>query len=926
MKKFGILTAVLIISLVASYYGYAQYTVYKTQIAYEDGFFDSSTVKQQYDDNGNYFYDENSRPVFKTPISLALIAQKTGESVGVIVTGDMLKSDYDKNGATGDGVVEQAGAMTVEAHTYAGYSYTGIRTSETDTAKVLRPTGFNRVEWHTPNYGNVFAPTVTPVAAGSAALFDVTDGSRLKGSSLYFSDVGSTSNFYVKEGAKELRYEVLDSGNINCTSTGGLIWTYNLANDWVQFTKNVALNEGALLGDFTGTPAAGQIRWTGTDAQLYTGVAWVSLTVGGSGASPCTTKGDISSFSTAVARLPVGTDGKLLQANSAEATGLKWVNTAGSSPLTTKGDLWGYSTADARQAVGTDGYVLSSDSAEATGLKWIAAVGSAYSLGDMPGSGTAQLAGTPSGTILRVKRLLAGTDIDFTGSDANDIVINSTAASVSQLSDLSDVDLSTPIYGNVLIGNVTASKFSTGKLSTSFINEGTKLFYTGSRVGTYLSGTAVINDISNVNTGTLGSGDTGKVLKWAGSEWQALADSGGGGETGYDAVVDAAGGGDYTTIEAACAAEGDDNTIYIRNGTYTPIASFYVKNGQKLIGESRDGVVIEMAAGTTIKVYDASFATYAVGNANQCVESSNVGGNGTNWTSAYNGDYFILNAAIEVINNVNSSTLLTLVNYNNGGNSIIYTPPINYFIITSGAMENNVLKNLTISQPSVGATPSLEIKGALNMIMDNINFSDGANAEVSYSANMQAANLSARNKVFNPKHAFSFTAVHGSVLHFSKITNYNYAADYTNCHNIKITHDNINMGNDGITIGKLYNSTLNIGLMHSMDSSCLTISEGFGITIRAGELQCNTVSITLRSLADLTNITMYLGRVYGGVEVDIALFKDVGAFSGIVISGGDIGKLSSLGTAGPSWPFVIGSCMYDSNAGLTFTKNNGYEY
>lgn len=54
-----------------------------------------------------------------------------------------------------------------------------------------------------------------------------------------------------------------------------------------------------------------------------------------------------------------------------------FVNTviSGSSPLTTKGDLYTYSTLDARLPVGTNGYVLTADSAEATGLKWAAVSG-----------------------------------------------------------------------------------------------------------------------------------------------------------------------------------------------------------------------------------------------------------------------------------------------------------------------------------------------------------------------------------------------------------------------------------------------------------------------------------------------------------------------------------------------------------------------
>jgi hypothetical protein len=42
-----------------------------------------------------------------------------------------------------------------------------------------------------------------------------------------------------------------------------------------------------------------------------------------------------------------------------------------SSPLTTKGDLLGYSTVDARLPVGTDGQFVAADSAETLGIKWV---------------------------------------------------------------------------------------------------------------------------------------------------------------------------------------------------------------------------------------------------------------------------------------------------------------------------------------------------------------------------------------------------------------------------------------------------------------------------------------------------------------------------------------------------------------------------
>ena len=65
--------------------------------------------------------------------------------------------------------------------------------------------------------------------------------------------------------------------------------------------------------------------------------------------------------------------------------GTAWVAvaTAGlTSPLTTKGDVWGYSTVNARVPVGTNGQVLTADSAQALGVKWAAATSSvpAYTL------------------------------------------------------------------------------------------------------------------------------------------------------------------------------------------------------------------------------------------------------------------------------------------------------------------------------------------------------------------------------------------------------------------------------------------------------------------------------------------------------------------------------------------------------------------
>ena len=50
-----------------------------------------------------------------------------------------------------------------------------------------------------------------------------------------------------------------------------------------------------------------------------------------------------------------------------------YIQAGGASPLTTKGDVYTFSTSDARLGVGANNTVLTADSAEATGLKWVAA-------------------------------------------------------------------------------------------------------------------------------------------------------------------------------------------------------------------------------------------------------------------------------------------------------------------------------------------------------------------------------------------------------------------------------------------------------------------------------------------------------------------------------------------------------------------------
>jgi hypothetical protein len=104
---------------------------------------------------------------------------------------------------------------------------------------------------------------------------------------------------------------------------------------------------------------------------------------GDSDSGTLTNKGDLLTRTEgALERLAVGSDNFVLVADSGETTGVKWAavddtTKIAKSIVDAKGDLI-VGTADdtaGRLAVGTNGFVLTADSAEASGLKWAASTG-----------------------------------------------------------------------------------------------------------------------------------------------------------------------------------------------------------------------------------------------------------------------------------------------------------------------------------------------------------------------------------------------------------------------------------------------------------------------------------------------------------------------------------------------------------------------
>jgi hypothetical protein len=89
------------------------------------------------------------------------------------------------------------------------------------------------------------------------------------------------------------------------------------------------------------------------------------------GAGVCTITAGTATVTTAGSlALTQWEGGQLYFTSTSAAIFFDYIQTGASLPLTTKGDVLGYNTAAARIPIGTDGQVLTADSTQSLGLKW----------------------------------------------------------------------------------------------------------------------------------------------------------------------------------------------------------------------------------------------------------------------------------------------------------------------------------------------------------------------------------------------------------------------------------------------------------------------------------------------------------------------------------------------------------------------------
>jgi hypothetical protein len=180
---------------------------------------------------------------------------------------------------------------------------------------------------------------------------------------------------------------------------------------------------------------------TSTDGYI-TSVDWNTFNNKSEYTDPLTTDGDLLYYNSSSTRLGIGSDGQLLTVNGGLPS---WQDPPTSVSVTTKGDLQTYSTAPDRLPVGTDGQVLQADSAEATGLKWVDFTSSpTTTLGDLIKRGASADERLPIGSENQLLTVVSGEPAwadapvslpDQTGESGKYLKTNGTIASWNELNE-----------------------------------------------------------------------------------------------------------------------------------------------------------------------------------------------------------------------------------------------------------------------------------------------------------------------------------------------------------------------------------------------------------------------------------------------------------------------------------------------------------
>lgn len=324
--------------------------------------------------NGSYAVDGidiNGGSIDDTPIGASTAS--TGAFTSLTVSGDNVITEI--SGATEDNIVTFDSSGNIQD---SGYTLNDSGTATTDlwSANKIQAAidqGFDASLYENPVIDrDLTAPPGSPssgdryivaaTATGDWASHE-NDIAEYNGSSWDFETPVEGSTCWVND------------ENVRITFNGTTWVTASAGGDMNASTYDPTAVSEQLVGltatqSLTNKTVNGVVLSNGGAATSYLDETG-NYSVPAGGGSPLTTKGDLYTYDTDDQRLAVGTNGQVLTADSAEATGMKWATLPSgfSDPMTTRGDviIRNASNATDRLAVGTNGQVLTSDG---TDISW----------------------------------------------------------------------------------------------------------------------------------------------------------------------------------------------------------------------------------------------------------------------------------------------------------------------------------------------------------------------------------------------------------------------------------------------------------------------------------------------------------------------------------------------------------------------------
>lgn len=478
---------------------------------------------------------------------------------------------------------------------------------------------------------------------------------------------------------------------------------------------------------------------TNTHAQIDSHISSTSNphSVDISDVTPLTTKGDIvARNATVTTRLGVGTNGQILIADSAEATGLKWdTNTGGANDCKVK-----VSANDT-----TPDYLTN---------KIVAATRTGLTLSDLNDTGdedlqidlTAQIKAPDGSDTIPTYSFDADSSTGMYRESSGDLAFSQDGTCVLEIQTGASkrvfISNQVPNYETLVTTNqtLTNKKYVDDEITSAIAtHDGTN---THAQIDSHISSTSNPHsvDISDVTPLTtkgdlmvrnssastrlaVGTNDyvlTADSTQATGVKWAAA----GGGQTIYDAIV-ATSGGDYTSIYAAFNA--GHKSVFVHPGTYNETNDIIIPMGGSLTGHCSDTTICNFTANKSIKL-DGSGRRITTGTVSVTIDTTTVTGSGTTFTTLQSGDYLELNKTFYKIGSITNNTSLELLNAFRGitissetfiGQSMISCISINDIQITGTAQHAihiNQGININVNDCTIANCGTLSTYSAIHIL------------------------------------------------------------------------------------------------------------------------------------------------------------------------------------------------------------------